>query len=450
MVKVEGLMNQFNTVMNNFMKEGSDPEQLQQAVKTLESATMLVAENQLAGYLDDFSDKIQNLNNRVSLIQNDVSLNEGDRKSETLLEVNRTVQDLSAQLFSLMEKPTSSSQLDLVSSLAIQVQSLDQNDTTAFKAFGDWISANGTPIADLNWSSEDLMKLAPHLSTLNFTDFNFADAEKNGFPVDEFITSCHSVRELIFHGNEFTQDLKNSFQSLTSVETIQMKRCEIVGDFPEFSRFPNLKSLLLQEGTSDSNELDLSNCKNLKSLKLFGIADLAGPVLLPKSGSLEELKMNFLPSFNAELDLGDCTQLKKLSLNLLRSFNHTLDLSQSENLTSVKVEYCDKWEGELFLPHRCPLETLDLRDARTFSGDLSAIENYPSLKRVNLTNCRQFSAGIDFSKLENLTHVSLKNCFSYTERADFSQASRLEKLDVVKIGGKVKYPKHLGPRVPLK
>jgi Leucine-rich repeat (LRR) protein len=432
MQSISAVLNQFNPLVNTVTREDPERVQLLQALKTLESAVVLIEAGKVPDYQSFCSEKLRQLKLKDSQLS----------PSEALSDVIRAICDISLKLFSMMKKPSLPSDLDVGSSLMRDVFRLDDSSSASYRAFSEWISLHNIPVADLNWKKEELLRLAPHLSVVNLTDY----AEtRSGLPIHEFLSACIAAKTLIFFKNDITEPLKAAIQLLATVDTVQFKFCNFAGGFPDLSSCKSLRSLLVQESIFESSFLDFERYANLQSLNIVGLPKYNGPILFPASGSLREFRLDYLPQFDARLDFSRSSSLEHLYLNLLRLMNQPLDLYPLTKLETLVIKCCDAWEADLTLPNSCSLKILDFTDDRKFKKDLSPIKNFTSLEKITLTNCRNLESEIDFSNLSNLTHLSLRNSFSYVGSVNCLQASSLQVLDVLncKKIGLVVPPPHL-------
>jgi hypothetical protein len=424
-LKLHNVIDQFSQNLSLFDLKSDDSNNLLKVFENIEIANMFLERNSQDTYAKYCQDRLQTLKNLVMSLPKASGI-ENEKSNQAFSELTLAVRDLSLTLFSSLGKPHLPKDLDVCSALTKQIHEMDPA-ASIYESFAKWVSRWETPIADLNWSAEELLKLAPHLSSINLVDYEIVETR---LPLKLFLSSCESVKKIQFFANEITEKHLSVLSSLSLLEQIKMSRVSLPNGSLRFDCFPHLTHISLQDMIYTSPQIDLSYCENLQSVHLDHLFHFNGRVILPKINTLENVWIDSFDKADVRLNIEDCKKLKNLHLNHLDGFKQQVDLSQSSELISLKIMCCPQWQGPLILPAQSQLRYLDLQENRKFSGSLSEISHYTSLEQIDLTNCREFLGGIEFSELKNLTELRLVNCFSYLGDVDCSNATKLKNIQV--------------------
>lgn len=436
MASIDSIMSQVSAELALLPLESEELEKYRDVVNKVTTACSIISQQQKEFYAQEWVEGIGKL---ISFMEKQSALPERVTDSQIKIELEHTVHRLVVRLLSLLEKPQNPHDLDMCSELIDDMRSLAGSEPL-YEAFAQWISRWNVPLSDLNWPTEKLCQLAPYLTSINLTDY---EDIANQMSVPVFLSGCMRAKRIEFFANDLSardfETIPESIEEIKIVSSVINKEVNL-----DFGRFPNLVNLGIQNSACHPNLVDCSRCGNLSSLVLKNLPHFKGTILLPKNTSLTNVSLSLMSELTEKINFEDCQKVHKLSLEHLFSYDQTIDLSHMSELECLAIINCPKWSKGIILPKSCPLRTIDLSEDRSLGGDLSAIHNYTSLERIDLTNCRAFGGGIDFSGLQNLVLLRLRNCFSYVGLVDCSHAKEGVTIDVLghKEGLTVRLPEH--------
>jgi hypothetical protein len=445
MSEVSAARSQFMGQLQLWGEQTSHPPGVRRIFQQIGVISELVDESALPAYAHYCEERLKELDMPVASQGVTGKIDKEQRKGGGT-ELMRAVGDISSRLFSALRKPSSSDELDVCTALVRQVHDLGDGSSID-AALAQWLSRSEVPIADLECNYAELLKLAPHLIAVNLTDY---EQVADRLPLAEFLKVCSSVKKLTFYCNEITPEVVEALGTLTSLEQVQIDRCQISGTIAGsvFTKWPNLKGVTIRGVANAVSALDFQGCSKLEFLRLDHLPHFSGPLVLPRSVYFTELSLSSLPEFNAQLDFSTVPNLETVFLDQLNIFNQPLLLDRVKGLMHLTVTNCTKWARDITLPSDSPLKEISLQDDRAFFGSLNALGECYSLEKMNLTNCRAFGGGINFRGLKKVRQVILRNCFEYQGNVDCSEAAELEQLDVLncKKIGTVIHPPHFAGR----
>src|SRR6516164_2481499 len=216
--------------------------------------------------------------------------------------------------------------------------------------------------------------------------------------------------ELDLRGLECLTRFPPELASLTSLQSLNLRRCGLGGDLAP-PGIISLKSLHLRRPGFSGDLAPLAGLTSLHTLNLGGCGFSGN---LPPLASLASLhSLNLLGCWQLSGDLRPLASLTSLhSLNLLGCERLSGDLRPLAALTS--------------------LQSLDLCGCK-LSGDLSPLAGLTSLHSLNLTGCWQLSG--DLSPLASLTSLHTLNLLGwYQLSGDLSALAGLTSLHTLNLG----------------
>ena len=240
--------------------------------------------------------------------------------------------------------------------------------------------------------------------------------------------------ELDLRGLECLTRFPPELASLTSLQSLNLRRCGLGGDLAP-PGIISLKSLHLRRPGFSGDLAPLAGLTSLHTLNLGGCGFSGNLAPLAGLASLHTLNLGGCEHLSGDLrPLASLTSLH--SLNLLGCWQLSGDLRPLASLTSLhslNLLGCERLSGDLRpLAALTSLQSLDLCGCK-LSGDLSPLAGLTSLHSLNLTGCWQLSG--DLSPLASLTSLHTLNLLGwYQLSGDLSALAGLTSLHTLNLG----------------
>lgn len=260
-----------------------------------------------------------------------------------------------------------------------------------------------------------------------------------------------NISNLCIHNAEITNESGSIFEKMKSLKSLELSSCRGIENIDFLKQLPNLTSLNLANCQFLKDITVLEHLRGLTSLNLRGHTmqdikvlqnltrltnlDLSICVELADISTLENLTGLTNLNLSSCLELEDISTLKNLkeltSLNL-NGCNSINDqdfqvLGQLGSLTNLNLSSCKKLSDITFLKNLTKIEKLNLSNYR-YGSDFSILQEMKELSELLLNGCK-----VDVNYLQNIPSIrilNLSNCYSLDNVNQLQSLQKLENLDI--------------------
>ncbi|CAN1270345.1 Disease resistance protein L6 [Linum perenne] len=218
------------------------------------------------------------------------------------------------------------------------------------------------------------------------------------------------------------------------LKVINVRGCRGLNRIPDFSQCTRLESIDLTGCLGLKGELNISNFRNLKVVRLQETDITLSAPRVPNLLELKDLEELWFENCNDPPEIpGDIWKLQKLkTLKTVKcSCEGSLLSNQDGTLPSSLTCLIVDWSrGLTRLPNLANLSNLmELRDeAPEIPGDIWQLQK--NLETLDVSGCIRLVDVTGLEKLESLQKLNMSNCWSIEELPDISGMKSLDDLNV--------------------
>lgn len=215
--------------------------------------------------------------------------------------------------------------------------------------------------------------------------------------------SLDSLKSIILYGDNFNYEtFFDNIENPENIETFTISDSSIKS-LVGIERLVNLKELDITHCYELSNIDDISNLKNLTSLRLHG-----SYTLIDSISELTNLKNMFISS--TTLDLNELSKLYNLETLIVcaNTLYNTDEFSKLENLKDLSIANADITE----IPYMDNIEKLYLQDLDSMISldSVKELKNVKQLELVNMDGLEKEALDNLKTELNQLENLSIRNC----------------------------------------
>lgn len=233
----------------------------------------------------------------------------------------------------------------------------------------------------------------------------------------------------------------SAFTSLTDLKLVSSNISNL-----DLSKNKKLKSLIITKSNQRLENINLTKCKNLQILKIYGTNKIT-KIDLSKNSNLNTLELHYSGIGLSALNLSKNGKLKTLGLSNNNKIS-VLDLSKNSKLEDINLSYngltqCSLPGNVKNVSVTCPkLTQLDLSNRKQLSNLVVACPKLSSFNISGSTSLKEFRmssnnlASLDLSGLTSLSKITfdVMHNFADLHSVDLTNCSSLQ-LENVKFWG---------------